>query len=198
MNPFTTILLATALTIIGALPFGLVNLSVLDTSYYQGSRMAIKIAHGAAIVEIFFGLSALFAGNFVLEFTDGSWFARFMEVVIPAIIGVVFFLKGKKTKKLPTEGRSGFLKGVFLNLISIQVLMYWLFVITYLNAKQVAIEPRLYLFFGIGIWTGKMLVLYLYAKLSTLILARSKTIAYNMNRIIGSVLLITALIQFFK
>ena len=198
MNPIGIILLAIALSVIGALPFGLVNLSVLDTSYRQGKTKALGIAYGAALVEVIFGLSALMAGRTIIRFTEGSTLAGFLVVFIPAVTGAVFFLKGKKTSTIRKRGGAGFLQGVFLNLISIQVLMYWLLAIAFLHAKQWTIEPRLYLFFGIGIWAGKMLVLWAYAYLSTFILSKSEAIASNVNRIIGSILLVTAIIQIIR
>lgn len=192
------ILSGTVLTVIGALPFGLVNLSVLDTSYRNGRRQALKIAFGAAIVEILFGMLALLAGSVIMNFTTESRFAKILAIIIPAIAGVIFLLKKKKDQKKDNRQSAGFVKGVLLNLVSIQVLMYWLIAITYLNARQLTIEPGMYIYFGIGIWTGKMVVLWAYAVLSEFILSKSAILASNMNRIIGGVLLITAAIQFIK
>ena len=190
------ILSGIALAVIGALPFGLVNLSVLDTSYRYGRRQAMKIAHGAAMVEILFGMLALLAGSIIMNFTSESRLAKFLVIIIPAIAGIIFMLKKKKDQKKDNQQSTGFVRGVFLNLVSIQVLMYWLIAMTYFNAKQFTIEPHMFIFFGIGIWTGKMLVLWAYAVLSNFILSKSATIASNMNRIIGGVLLITAAVQF--
>ena len=49
--------------IVGGLPFGLVNLTVLNVTFEKGNGAAIKIAHGAALVEVVFGITALFAGG---------------------------------------------------------------------------------------------------------------------------------------
>jgi threonine/homoserine/homoserine lactone efflux protein len=192
------ILSGVALAVIGALPFGLVNLSVLDTSYRYGRRQAMKIAHGAAMVEILFGMLALVAGSIIMNFTSESRLAKILVIIIPAIAGIIFLLKKKKDQKKDIQQSAGFVRGAFLNLVSIQVLMYWLIAMTYFNAKHFTIEPHMFIFFGIGIWTGKMLVLWSYAVLSNFILSKSATIASNMNRIIGGVLLITAAVQFIK
>lgn len=50
MNQLSVIFLSTALAIIGALPFGLVNLSVMDVSHRVGRKAAIKTAAGALVV----------------------------------------------------------------------------------------------------------------------------------------------------
>lgn len=192
------ILSGMALAVIGALPFGLVNLSVLDTSFRYGRKQAMKIAHGASMVEILFGMLALLAGSMIMNFTSQSRLARLLVIAIPGIAGIIFLLKKQKDRKVDNQQNKGIVRGLFLNLVSIQVLMYWLIAMTYLNARQFTIEPRMFIFFGMGIWTGKMLVLWGYAVLSNYILSKSAAIASNMNRIIGGILLITAAMQFIR
>lgn len=198
MQAAEVLLSGALIAIIGALPFGLVNLTVLDTSYKQSKSKAIMIAHGAALIEVLFGIVALLVGGYILHFTKESLLARFIIVLIPGIAGIVFFLrKDLKIKESKRKG-SDFLKGVILNLISIQVLMYWFIAVAFLTAKQLIIEPHMFIYFSLGIWFGKMFVLWLYARLSGVIFARASSLAPNMNRIIGGVLMITAAIQLIK
>ena len=63
MHQLILLLLGIWVTIIGALPFGLVNLSVVDVSLKHGRRLAMLIAHGAALVEVLFGVGAMFTGG---------------------------------------------------------------------------------------------------------------------------------------
>ena len=88
-------------TIVGGLPFGLVNLTVLNVTFEKGSREAIKIAHGAALVEVLFGLTALLAGG-VLGKMVVLWMymnlsnrylsrSRIISKNINTIIGIVLF-----------------------------------------------------------------------------------------------------------
>lgn len=86
-----------------------------------------------------------------------------------------------------------------LNLISIQVLLYWLFATTYLHAVlEVNFTVFSILFFAVGIWLGKMGVLWLYAAFSNKILGRIGFVSRNINRIIGVVLLLAAALQLVK
>lgn len=186
------------LAIIGALPLGLVNLSVLNTSYQHGRREAMLIAHGAAWVEVLFGSIALVAGSLIMDITSDIRFARILVIAIPALLGVIFLLKKQRDLRKKACKSSGFLKGIILNIVSVQVLIYWLIALAYLNAVQININTEKLLFFGIGIWAGKMLVLWMYAAAAGYILSRSELIASNMNRIIGVVLLISSAIQIIK
>ena len=91
------------------------------------------------------------------------------------------------------------MKGVILNLLSIQVLLYWIVAITWLKTSYLPeITPGLVLVFVVSIWTGKMGVLWLYAQFSRPIMSKSDFLAKNINRIIGVILIISGLIQFIK
>jgi threonine/homoserine/homoserine lactone efflux protein len=100
---------------LGAVPFGLVNLTVLDVSMNKGNKDVMKIAQGAALVEVAYGLIAIFAGGAFSKIMNGNSFIS-------------------------------------------------------------------------GIWLGQMVVLLLYMLLSKRILAHSRVLSRNINRIIGSIL----------
>ncbi len=187
------------MTIIGALPFGLVNLTVLDISFHRNKIAALKVAHGAAWIEVLFGLTALIAGSLIAQYTRDHRVVQTLVLIIPALVGLAFILKKNRNEAKTIEKDPGFLKGMMLNLISIQVLLYWLFAMTYFNTRW---EPEFNILFmalfALGIWIGKMGVLWVYALLSQKIFSRFGFLAKNINRVIGVVLLITVFIQFLK
>ncbi len=199
MNPMYILVIAILFTIIGALPFGLVNLSVLDISYRRSKGAALHVAHGAAWIEVLFGLTALLAGSLIGEYTQNHYIMRYLVLIIPAVMGLVFILKKQPGEAKMTKNNASFIKGMLLNLISIQVFLYWLFAMTYLNTRW---EPEFnalsITLFASGIWLGKMGVLWLYAIFSQRIFTSFSFLARNINRVIGIVLLITSFIQLFK
>ena len=199
MNPFIIITTAIIITIIGALPFGLVNLTVLDISFHRNKIAALKVAHGAAWIEVLFGLTALITGSLIAQYTKDHQVVQTLVLIIPALVGSAFLLKKNRSEAKTTKKDHGFLKGMMLNLISIQVLLYWLFAMTYFNTRW---EPEFNILFialfALGIWIGKMGVLWVYALLSQKIFSRFGFLAKNINRVIGVVLLITVFIQFLK
>ncbi len=130
------IALAILVTIIGALPFGLVNLTVLDVSYRDGNRHAMRIANGAAWVEVLFGLVALLAGTLISQNIEENLVIRSLVLMIPAVVGIFFLFKINSPQAHRKVSVPGFFQGAFLNLVSIQVLMFWLLAITYLNTRH--------------------------------------------------------------
>ena len=185
--------------IIGALPFGLVNLTVLNVTFERGNRAANKIAHGAAFVEVVFGLTALYTGGMLARHIEGNVIISYSTAAV-LIIGGIFFILKKQRKNDPNEtGSSGFLKGILLNLVSIQVFLFWILAIAFLSSRELLQYDLLsILLFVAGIWLGKMAVLWIYMNLSNRILSRSRIISKNINTIIGIVLFGLAFVQVLK
>jgi threonine/homoserine/homoserine lactone efflux protein len=197
-QPLNTLAAAFLIAIIGALPFGLVNLTVLDVSFRNGKSSALKVAHGAAWIEVIFGFAALMAGSRIVLAMHQSVFTKYLVIIIPGL-GVLFFLKKNSSTADNRDQHKGFIKGALFNLSSIQVLLYWLFAVVYVNTRwQPEFNIYSMLLFAAGIWLGKMGVLWIYACFSVPILSRSAFLAHNMNRIIGTVLVFSAIFQFCK
>ena len=199
MSPPLIILLGIIIAIIGALPFGLVNLMVLDTAYNKGNRYAMNIAHGAAWIEVLYGLTAILVGKTINQFANENQFLNYLFLLLPGVVGLIFLIK-KDTKNFTTKTKTtGFLKGILLNIISIQVLLYWIIVITFLSSHQLLIQKHIdILMFLLGIWIGKMTVLWFYTIMSRKIFSSWHFLSSNINRVIGSILLLTVLIQLLK
>jgi threonine/homoserine/homoserine lactone efflux protein len=185
--------------ILGGLPFGLVNLTVLNVTFERGNRAAIKIAHGAAIVEVIFGLTALFAGGLLASYIEGNVIISYSTAAV-LILGGIFFILKKQSKSDPREtGSSGFFKGILLNLVSIQLFLFWILAIAFLSSRELLQYDLVsILLFVSGIWLGKMAVLWLYMNLSNKILSSSRIISKNINTIIGIVLFGIAFFQILK
>jgi len=186
-------------TAIGALPFGLVNLSVLNESINNRPKQAMLVAQGASLVEVVYGIIAFLSGKILMNFISNNPIVKFSAVALIALTAVFFLLKKEQKAKQRKVNGSSILKGIILNLASVQVLIYWI--------VAMAVTLSLYLSkFGVenswfiiaGIWPGKMAVLWLYKKLGEHVNNRENRLYRNMNQIIGGVLIIVAFIQIIK
>ena len=199
INYLFLLIMGMSAAIVGGLPFGLVNLTVLNVTFEKGSRVAIKIAHGAAIVEVLFGLTALLAGGLLASYIEGNIIISYATSAVLIIGGVFFILKKQGSNTTREAGSSGFLKGALLNLVSIQVFLFWILAIAFLSSRELLQYDILStLLFVSGIWLGKMAVLWMYMNLSNRILSRSRIISKNINTIIGIVLFGLAFFQILK
>lgn len=199
MNPIGIIFISILATLIGALPFGLVNLTVLNVAHQNGRPAAMKIAQGATLIEILFGFSAIYLAVFIKNTTLNLAFVRFLAIAISVTLGVFFYFKKSISYTLPTQQKFSFFQGIFLNLMSVQVFLYWVVTIVYLNTYSLLVfSPLNIAVFAVGILLGKMGVLWLYAYFSKAIFSKSDFISRNINRVIGVVLIFSGLLQLIK
>jgi threonine/homoserine/homoserine lactone efflux protein len=76
-------LYGTIACIIGALPFGLVNLSVVNISINKSEKEAIVFSLGASFIEILFALAGIIAGQQLIKNIEGN---VFIEIGIISIL----------------------------------------------------------------------------------------------------------------
>ena len=196
-NYFIYLLIGISTSIVGAAPFGLVNLTVLNVSHEQGNRAALRIAHGASFVEVLFGLTAILGGSMVYQYLEGNSIVSLIAIAVLVGGGLFFILKKQRLKSSQDTGYAGFLKGAFLNLVSVQVFLFWILAIAFLSSRElIKYDVLSILIFISSIWLGKMLVLQLYMNLSRIMLSKSRLVSKNINRIIGFVLFGMAFLQF--
>jgi len=184
---------------IGALPFGLVNLNVMQTSLEQNSKSAMLVSQGASVVEVLYGVIAVFAGKILISTLESSIVFNLSIIIIIALIGIIFFFKQQTNNQQVRTHSTSFMRGIILNSISIQVLAYWIMAIAFLSTRALLdYRPVSIVLFLIGVWLGKMAVLVFYIYISKRIMLRSQVISRNINRVIGTILLLISAVRGFQ
>jgi L-lysine exporter family protein LysE/ArgO len=187
---FIFLIIGLIASIIGAVPFGLVNLSVLQTAINKGTKATMPISYGASVIEILYGVLAIFAGSLIFKYIGSNIWFNISTALVLLFIGMVFFFKRSQFQFNKNNTFGGFLYGILLNLLSLQVLVYWILAVSFISSFNHQIfTPLAIILFLAGIWTGKMGVLISYAFLGDKIASRSERISNNINRVIGIVLL---------
>ena len=191
-------------TFFGAIPLGTVNISVINTTIKQNMNTAMKIAFAAGFAEIILSFYALHCSVAVTGFIgDNNWLQVILAIAVLAI-GVFMLLKRQKeisnTKKRLFNSK--YLNGFILGLINPPVLLYWIFVIEFLNRNSYSLTMEaslsiVFLFF-LGVYLGKVLTLYLYSKSSMFIKKKFANISKTVNKVTGILLIVIAGIQFIR
>ena len=187
---------------IGTIPFGPINLSVVDATLKDGIKSAVIFALPAAIIEFVYSyLSLSFYWVLNEEISTSRWIP-ILVIFIFLIGGFYFFFKKEKPS---TDGpeykrKNNLLKGFIIATLNPQAIPYWIFVIGYYNMRNYVDMTStehldLVLSFVIGAALGKISCLYLYAFFSYRIAHRLGKISALMNKIIGMVLFFIALVQ---
>ncbi len=190
---------------IGALPIGTVNLSVVQTTIQKDAYTAMKIAIAAGVAEILVSYLALNYNTAVSEYLSNNYGLQVFISVFIVVAGVLFLLKKQKnrTHKKSRSTLYNSLKGFLLALINPPVILFWLYIFSVLNDysayKIHGMLPVINLiFFFAGVYTGKIIALYLYSKFSLLIQNKIKNVSLYLDKGIGSVLLIIGFVQIVK
>jgi threonine/homoserine/homoserine lactone efflux protein len=187
---------------VGTIPFGPINLSVVDTTLKDGMRGAMIFALAAAIIEFIYAYLSL-SFYWVLNEQIASSRLIPMLVVIVFFLGGLFFFfkKDKRSANGPENKRkNNFIKGFIIAVLNPQAIPFWIFVIGfyqmqhYLNMHTID-HLDFVLAFVIGAALGKITCLYLFVLLSKRIAHRLGRISALMNKIIGVVLFFIATVQ---
>lgn len=198
LNSILFLLIGALATTISAVPFGLVNLSVVDVAINANIRKSMSLAFGAAAIEILFALAALLAGSLLNNLIEANSVVKYSVLAVLLCSGVFFWFKKNKMEIKDNKSSSnGFLKGAILNLISVQVLLFWLVAIAFLSVRNLVPTSILQMvLFIVGVWLAKMAVLWGYAILARKVAEKSTLFSANINRIIGGLLVLAAFFQF--
>ncbi|MFP4288257.1 MAG: LysE family transporter [Bacteroidota bacterium] len=190
---------AFAASLLGAIPFGLVNLSVLQVAVNRGQKATWPVAYGATVIEIGYAIIGLLTGNAIFKLLNNEQTINGFIFWVLTIMGIVFLIRKNQVQNSQHSTLGGFFYGVMLNLLSLQVLLYWIIASGYLiSSELLIISPSSVVLFLAAIWIGKMAVLHAYAVLGRQIITRSQKISANINRIIGSILIALAMINAFR
>ncbi|RMG61672.1 MAG: hypothetical protein D6722_19390 [Bacteroidetes bacterium] len=203
MNPDILWALGLGLTasFLGALPLGIVNLSVVDTTIRRHFRAGFKLSLAASLVEVLQFVLALYLGTMGTKFVSQYPGMKWGVPVIFLGLGLLFFLR-KQDKERPRRELNlpDFLRGLVLAMINPQALPFWIFIIAWFrSAHYVELDPTTQMgtvgVFVLGVWAGKLAALLLFGLLSVTISRRAERISQQMNKIIGGILLLIGLWQ---
>lgn len=189
-----TFLIAFALSFIGSLPFGIINMAVAHNAINKGVRAGIVMGLGAALIEFFQVLVAL---KFTWLFAEGGVVGQALQLVAMVVFFAagfyfLFFAKAKPSELKEEEKEKGghdFVKGMGISMLNLMVIPYWIFYGTLLTENGLLERENIYvLIFAAGATAGAFALLVCYAFLGARILSKSETVTRWVNKFIGVVL----------
>ena len=202
IHPFFAFFIAMGFSFGSAIPFGPVNLSVVDTTIRNNLRSGVLFSLAAAIVEFMLAMVALFCSVWLAEYITNSPAIKVGAFFLFIILGLVFLFKGKvnKQKDTPDSQIANFLKGALIALANPQTIVFWILVLTYLETVQMipmnASQPwSIIVAFAIGVTVGKFLGLSIFSLLSHRISKKSTKITSVTNKAMGYFLILIGIIQ---
>jgi threonine/homoserine/homoserine lactone efflux protein len=117
-------------------------------------------------------------------------------------LGIYYFFKPYQEKMIKPSAGAGFMKGFMLAIFNPQLFPFWLAVLVYIKGyvdfrNGSLISP--YVTFVIGTCVGAWLLLFLFTKLAISYKEKlTKILRSNLNKIVGSLFIILALIELIR
>ena len=189
---------------LGTLPLGPINLSVVNTTLRDSFRSAMLLALAASIVELIYSFISLHCNMWLTDKIMSTPNLPFYIGGLFVLLGIVMFFR-KVKPQVPQEEKknpNSFLKGLAIAAFNPQAIPFWIFVISFYQMNhwielEVPEKFRIMLWFVVGAAFGKMASLALFGVVSTRIEKHLQRISGYMNKIIGSVLFVIGVAQFF-
>ena len=188
--------------VVGVLPPGLINLTAAKISVKDSENRAVMFALGALIVIFFQTLIALIFARYIDEHKEIGLLLREIGFVIFSILTIYFIFIAKQPtnnvhKKIKIKSKkSSFFLGLMISAINFFPIPYYVFVsislssFGYFNFN----ETSIYLF-TTGAVLGSFSVFYGYIKFFKNLDTKTNFLSKNMNKIIGSITGIVALLS---
>ena len=203
LTPFLVFSVALLISFLGTIPFGPINLSVVDTSINKSLKSALSFALAAAIVEIVQSFVALHCSQLIDAFLNESALTKILATILLFVLGLMFWLKKPKEKMNDAEHpkkKNDFFRGFLISILNPQAIPFWIFALSYLKMSQMiyldtTMAILLVFAFLFGVALGKFLALLLFAIVGKQLKSKLGIINQLMNKIIGGILLGIGVVQ---
>lgn len=188
------LLTAFLLSLMGSLPFGMINLNVLSAAVHRGRGPALRMALGAVLIE---GIQLVLILTGFSYLADNPGFERTLRgIALPIflVLALYYYLSKPKVQGLEgVEASRPFMRGVGLSLINVLVYPFWLFWLAWLDFP---VERQgLWFFFIAGAVAGAYATMLLFILLGRLIQVRAGELTRHLNRIIAGIFFALALVE---
>lgn len=194
---FMHFLIGLIASFIGSLPFGVLNLTMVETVVKRGNKSGRDFAIGASIIEIIQAFIAIWFLDWFVHNPEVESNIKIAAVPILIILGIVFIIRDPHCKLQAVEYKgSPILKSIYLSLLNPLVIPFWIFCSGYFHsAAWIDFGPYQLILFIAGIGFGKYFSLIAYGAVRKQIVKRLDFFNLCFNRMIAIVFILLGLIQ---
>ncbi len=189
---FLTLFLGIVLNLVGYIPPGNINLTVVQITISRGIRQALYFIIAFASVEVLFTFGVM---RFVQWLSSEIKLGDIIDVIMILMFGILGVITWRSRKEMPKTDYSkkdSIRYGLLLGVINPMQIPYWLFVGTYLISHEwIDIGYLSLSIFSIGSGIGAALALYGFARFAQYVQEKFALTSYKVNK--GIALLFFAL-----
>ena len=197
-STFLYFIVALLACLLGTIPFGPINLTVVKTTVDYNAARGSEVAMAASMVEILQALIAIWFGMVISNFLESNLLIRLAIAVAFVVLAIVIFRR--KPKPALSEDSSGeesfFLKGLLIAVLNPQAIPFWIFALAAISQYFMFEYEGIYLLaFLAGVFAGKLIALNGFVIASNFLKSHLQQSSIWVNRVLASVLMFIGLSQ---
>ena len=176
--------------LIGTIPFGPINLTVVKTTVDINSSHGTEVAVAASLVEMAQALIAIFFGMIISRLLETSLLLRLVIALLFIGLALVILLQKPRPQLPPTcEDKSFLVHGMILAALNPQAVPFWIFVLAAISQYFVLDYTGIFLLaFLAGVFAGKLIALLGFVLVSVWLKTRLESSCLLVNRLLAGVL----------
>ena len=186
---------------IGVFPPGLINMTATKISLTDGKKQALMFVLGALLVILFQTYISLIFALYIDKHQEIVILLREIGLVVFTFLTLYFLIFSKKPKinsgdnfKVKSK-RSRFFMGIVISAINLFPIPYYVLIsITLASFKLFTFQSLSIWSFVLGVILGSFMIFYFYVVFFNKMKTKTDFFVNNMNKIIGSITGIVALI----
>ncbi len=184
--------------LIGTIPFGPINLTVVKTTVDYDAKRGFEIALAASLIEVLQALVAISFGMLISSFLESNALIKGLIASLFIVLAiVVFFRNAKPSLETQAKGQQSFFKkGLLIASLNPQAVPFWIFALAAISQYfEFSYEGRFLALFLIGVFAGKVLALAAFVKASTYLKTHLQESSRLVNRLLAGILLFIGITQ---
>jgi threonine/homoserine/homoserine lactone efflux protein len=203
-KPVIIFLATVAISFVGSLQLGPVNLMVIQLVLKRNLQAGLWIALGGCLPEMIYAMAAVWAGMWLEQHPKVLVLLEWSAVPLLLAIGMIIFFSPNRPTKLESEQQQSFsfLKGLTLGLLNPQLFPYWLLMLVqfgmYSALRVQTIAEQVAFILGTAVGALGLLIgaAYLTSHFRERLLERLGK--FNLNRFLGALFALLAVGQLLK
>jgi threonine/homoserine/homoserine lactone efflux protein len=189
---------------LGQLPLGNMSFTATQIGLQENIRNAWRYSIGVALVEMVYLRIALTGMNWIVE--HRVWFIAlgWITVAMFLVLGILAFRtanrqQGEKKALVLNNKLDRFLLGIMMSALNpVQIPFWFLWTSTFIQTKVLPVDPFDFNLFTVGAGSGTLAGLAVYIHGGNWLVTRMNTSTKTLNKVMGIIFIITALIQLYR
>ncbi len=191
------------ISFLGSLPLGPLNLITTYVSVSKGIGAGFAFAVGCISSELIFVRLAVISMEWISKRQQLFKVLEWVTIIIILTLAVFSFIAASRqtgfTSAMPANIKFPFLYGVSISALDPMKIPFWFLWSTFLLSKTILIpKSKFYNYYTAGIGVGSLLGFMLFIYGGSYFISSIKSNQYIINWIIGTVLMITVIIQVYR